>query len=73
VCPDVSLLVFLFPWDRKFICVVVVIVVVCSPPFDAQTHAGLNVRIKEGKYRPLPPQFSDEMNKVVHVMLNIDV
>ncbi|XP_035666927.1 serine/threonine-protein kinase Nek2-like isoform X1 [Branchiostoma floridae] len=42
-----------------------------SPPFLAANQKQLAVRVREGKYRRVPYQYSDELNSVIGSMLNI--
>ena len=41
------------------------------PPFDAHSHDVLNVKIKAGKFTRLA-KYSEELNRVVRLMLDID-
>jgi len=43
-----------------------------SPPFDATSHAALNLKIRAGKYPPIPSQYSTDMNRVIKWMLEVD-
>lgn len=39
------------------------------PPFTAQNHLSLAVKIKAGKFERLPPRYSEELQRVVEWML----
>ncbi|XP_071789352.1 serine/threonine-protein kinase Nek2-like [Asterias amurensis] len=40
-----------------------------SPPFTAINQQNLALKIKEGKFRPLPSQYSSELNELISKML----
>ncbi|XP_072164685.1 serine/threonine-protein kinase Nek2-like [Diadema setosum] len=42
-----------------------------SPPFTAANQAALAVKIKDGRFRRLPAEFSDELNDIVSSMLRV--
>ncbi|GIQ80206.1 hypothetical protein KIPB_000966 [Kipferlia bialata] len=42
------------------------------PPFEATSVAGLNLKIKAGKFNPLPAQYSAELSGIVRSMLSHD-
>eukprot|EP01111_Echinosteliopsis_oligospora_P012094 TRINITY_DN4109_c0_g1_i1.p1 TRINITY_DN4109_c0_g1~~TRINITY_DN4109_c0_g1_i1.p1 ORF type:complete len:359 (-),score=82.41 TRINITY_DN4109_c0_g1_i1:103-1149(-) len=42
------------------------------PPFDAATQAILTSKIKAGKYAKLPPQYSEELCRLIAMMLSVD-
>lgn len=43
-----------------------------KPPFQAQNHLTLALKIKEGKFERLPLRYSDELQKVIQAMLQIN-
>lgn len=43
-----------------------------SPPFNAKTHFSLCQKIKEGKFAPIPSQYSSELQRVISQCLRID-
>ncbi len=43
-----------------------------SPPFTAKNHLALAQKIKEGKFPPLPKQYSTELQRVVQSCLILD-
>ncbi|XP_022095669.1 serine/threonine-protein kinase Nek2-like [Acanthaster planci] len=43
-----------------------------SPPFTAINQQHLAVKIKEGKFRPLPSQYSPELQDLISRMLKVD-
>ncbi|KAI9343471.1 kinase-like domain-containing protein [Zopfochytrium polystomum] len=51
-----------------------VIYELCSlePPFQSKTQAGLEQKIKQGKFEPLPGMYSADLNGVIRAMLNVN-
>ncbi|KAI8802624.1 kinase-like domain-containing protein [Cladochytrium replicatum] len=43
-----------------------------EPPFQAKTQAQLAAKIRQGRFSRLPPMYSDELNHLIHVMLQTD-
>jgi hypothetical protein len=43
------------------------------PPFTAKSQPSLAAKISEGQLKPLPPQYSQELNRLVRAMMHIDV
>ncbi|KAF2073037.1 hypothetical protein CYY_005653 [Polysphondylium violaceum] len=43
-----------------------------SPPFEATTQAILKSKIQAGRYNPLPPQYSENLTKIISMMINTD-
>jgi NIMA (never in mitosis gene a)-related kinase len=41
------------------------------PPFQAQNHLALAMKIKDGKFERLPPRYSEELQRVVAWMLTL--
>lgn len=42
------------------------------PPFEATNHLSLAIKIKAGKFDRLPQRYSEDLQKVIQVMLNMD-
>lgn len=42
-----------------------------KPPFEAQNHLSLAIKIKAGKFERLPLRYSEDLQKVIESMLNI--
>ena len=40
------------------------------PPFQAQNHLSLAIKIKAGKYERIPNRYSDELQRVIQWMLS---
>ena len=40
-----------------------------SPPFQANNHLSLALKIKEGKYERIPEEYSAELMRVIRWML----
>jgi NIMA (never in mitosis gene a)-related kinase len=43
-----------------------------KPPFEATNHLSLAIKIKSGKYERLPLRYSEELQKLVESMVQID-
>jgi hypothetical protein len=43
------------------------------PPFEASNQVTLALKIKEGRFPPLPPCYSSELQRVVTSMLQVEV
>jgi len=42
------------------------------PPFEASNHLSLAIKIREGKFERLPQRYSEDLQKVLELMLNLD-
>lgn len=42
------------------------------PPFEAQNHLQLAIKIKDGKFKPIHTRYSTELQTVIHKLLTID-
>lgn len=42
------------------------------PPFEAQNHLSLAIKIREGKYERIPQRYSEDLQKILSTMLNLD-
>eukprot|EP01132_Coremiostelium_polycephalum_P009154 gene9154-11220_t len=42
------------------------------PPFEATTQQILANKIQTGRYNPLPSQYSDQLSKIISLMINVD-
>ena len=40
-----------------------------SPPFQANNHLSLALKIRDGKYERIPPKYSEELMRVIRWML----
>ena len=45
----------------------------CSPPFNAANQKSLAVKIRDGRFRPLPECYSDELARCIGSMLRVQV
>lgn len=43
-----------------------------APPFEATTQLTLAMKIKAGKFPKIPAQYSDDLFKVISMMINIE-
>ena len=43
-----------------------------KPPFEASNHLALAMKIKSGKYDRIPVRYSEELQRVIRGMLEID-
>ena len=43
-----------------------------KPPFQARNHVTLAMKIKEGRFDRLPSRYSEELNRTIQWMLNVD-
>ena len=46
---------------------------VYSPPFNAPNQEILAIKVKEGKFRPIPSHYSAELQAVINKLLKVDV
>ena len=44
-----------------------------KPPFEASNHLALAIKIRTGKYERIPLRYSEDLQKVIRSMLEIDV
>ena len=44
-----------------------------SPPFTAMNQRSLEAKIRVGKFRPIPEQYSQELSETVNSMLRVNV
>ena len=44
-----------------------------SPPFNAPNQEILTIKVKEGKFRPIPSYYSAELQVVINKLLKVDV
>ena len=44
-----------------------------SPPFTAMNQRTLEAKIRIGKFRPIPEQYSPDLSEVVNSMLKVNV
>ena len=44
-----------------------------SPPFNAPNQEILAIKVKEGKFRPIPSHYSAELQAVINKLLKVDV
>ena len=42
------------------------------PPFEAKNHVTLAMKIKEGRVERLPTRYSEELNRTISAMINVD-
>ena len=42
------------------------------PPFEAKNHVTLAMKIKEGRVERLPSRYSEELNRTISAMINVD-
>ena len=47
--------------------------ILCSPPFNAPNQEILTIKVKEGKFRPIPSHYSAELQAVINKLLRVDV
>ena len=47
--------------------------VLYSPPFNAPNQEILAIKVKEGKFRPIPSHYSAELQAVINKLLKVDV
>jgi hypothetical protein len=43
-----------------------------APPFQANNHLALALKIRDGVYKRIPEQYSEELMRVIHWMLKPD-
>lgn len=43
-----------------------------KPPFSGTSHMNLALKIKEGVFERLPMRYSEELQRVISCMLNVD-
>ena len=55
--PSTSLVPFLFP------------IVHSSPPFEAKTQLALAVKIRQGVFQRIPARYSDDLQRIIELML----
>ena len=46
--------------------------VTLHPPFEANTHLNLARKIKSGKIDPIPDFYSNKLNEIINLLMNID-